>query len=305
MVCRRRSAIPYGRSLTYRFAQCAFWGALAYSGVAALPWGQVKGLYLRNLRWWARQPIFTEAGLLSIGYRYPNLIMAEAYNAPGSPYFACASFLPLALPETHDFWQANEEDSDGPAINVQPKAGMVVCRDDTSGHLFALSNNRVGTYPPRHSSQKYTKFAYSTAFGFGVPVGGTSPERGSSDNMLILTDDGVDWRIRDEFRDEGCTGTTLYTKWLPWPDVEVQTWLSPALPGHLRAHCIRTRRKLWSFEDGFPASMVGSGHRRFNAGPRIACVDFANAFVGIRDLGTCRDKAQPPATSPTPISSGR
>lgn len=119
-----------------------------------------------------------------------------------------------------------------------------------------------------------------------MPVGGTSPERGSSDNMLMLTDDGVDWRIRDEFRDEGCAGTTLYTKWFPWPDVEVQTWLSPALPGHLRAHCIKTRRKLWSFEGGFPASMVGAGHRRFNVGPRIACVDFANAFVGLRDLGT-------------------
>jgi hypothetical protein len=280
------SAIPYGRSMTYRFAQCAFWGALAYSGVAALPWGQIKGLYLRNLRWWARQPIFTETGLLSIGYRYPNLIMAEAYNAPGSPYFACAAFLPLALPETHDFWQASEEECGGPAINVQPKAGMVVCRDDLSGHLFALSNNRAAAYPPRHSSQKYSKFAYSTAFGFGVPVGGTSPERGGCDNMLMLTDDGLDWRVRDEFRDESCAGSTLYTIWLPWPDVEVQTWLSPALPGHVRAHCIRTRRKLWSFEGGFAASMARSGNGRSSMGPGMACADLGNAFAGIRDLST-------------------
>ena len=104
------SAIPYGRSLAYRFAQCAFWGALAYSGVAALPWGQSKRLYLRNLRWWARQPIFTEAGLLSIGYRYPNLIMAEAYNAPGSPYFACASFFcRWRCPKRMTSGRANEE----------------------------------------------------------------------------------------------------------------------------------------------------------------------------------------------------
>ena len=280
------SAIPYGRSMTYRFAQCAFWGALAYAGVDALRWGLVKGIYLRNLRWWARQPIFTETGLLSIGYRYPNLIMGEAYNAPGSPYFACAAFLPLALPESHPFWRADEEDPAGPAINVQPKAGMVICRDDASGHLFALSSNRSGAYRPRHAAQKYGKFAYSAAFGFGVPVGGTGPEHGGSDNTLMLTDDGLDWRVRDDFRDEICAGTTLYTKWLPWPDVEVQTWLAPALPGHVRAHCINARRMLGSFEGGFPASRVGPGNRGYHVGPGTASTEFSDVFTGIRDLGT-------------------
>lgn len=32
------SALPFGRSLTYRFAQGAFWGGLAFAGVEALPW---------------------------------------------------------------------------------------------------------------------------------------------------------------------------------------------------------------------------------------------------------------------------
>ncbi len=280
------SAIPYGRSMTYRFAQCAFWGALAYAGVDALPWGLVKGIYLRNLRWWARQPIFTETGLLSIGYRYPNLIMAEAYNAPGSPYFACTAFLPLALSESHPFWHAEEEDAVAPAINVQANAGMVICRDDASGHLFALSSNRSGAYRPRHAAQKYGKFAYSAAFGFGVPAGGTGPEHGGSDNTLMLTDDGLDWRVRDDFLDEVCAGTTLYTKWLPWPDVEVQTWLAPALPGHVRAHCIKARRMLGSFEGGFPASWVGAGNRGYRQSPGFVGTDFSNAFTGIRDLST-------------------
>ncbi len=46
------SAVPFGRSLTYRFAQGSFWGALPYAGVDALPYGEVKGLLLRHLRWW-------------------------------------------------------------------------------------------------------------------------------------------------------------------------------------------------------------------------------------------------------------
>ena len=75
------SALPFGRSLTYRFAHAGFWGALAYAGVEALPWGQIKGYYLRNLRWWARQPIFDRDGVLSVGYAYPNLLMSEGYNS--------------------------------------------------------------------------------------------------------------------------------------------------------------------------------------------------------------------------------
>jgi hypothetical protein len=51
-------SIPFGRSLTYRFATIGFWSALAYADVeppAPLTWGVVKGLFLRNLRWWSRR----------------------------------------------------------------------------------------------------------------------------------------------------------------------------------------------------------------------------------------------------------
>ena len=39
-------AIPYGRSVGYRFAMASFWGALAHADVelpAPLTWGMVKG----------------------------------------------------------------------------------------------------------------------------------------------------------------------------------------------------------------------------------------------------------------------
>ena len=35
-------ALPYGRSQTYRFAQGAFFAALIFAEVEALPWGQIK-----------------------------------------------------------------------------------------------------------------------------------------------------------------------------------------------------------------------------------------------------------------------
>ncbi|MDX1650036.1 MAG: DUF2264 domain-containing protein, partial [Myxococcota bacterium] len=61
-------ALPFGRSLTYRFAQAAFWAALVFADEEALPWGRVKGLLLRNLRAWSRLPIATRDGLLTPGY---------------------------------------------------------------------------------------------------------------------------------------------------------------------------------------------------------------------------------------------
>ena len=39
-------ALPYGRSLSYRFSQSAFWSALAFAEVEVLPWGVVKGIVL-------------------------------------------------------------------------------------------------------------------------------------------------------------------------------------------------------------------------------------------------------------------
>ena len=102
------AALVFGRSMTYRFATAGIWGALAFANEEALPWGVIKGYYLRLLRWWTHRPIAGRDGVLSVGYTYPNLLMSENYNSPGSPYWALKAFLPLALPADHPFWSADE-----------------------------------------------------------------------------------------------------------------------------------------------------------------------------------------------------
>jgi hypothetical protein len=79
------ATVPFGRSLTYRFACAGFWSALAFADVEALPWGEVKHLCLQHLRWWRDKPISNRDGILSIGFGYPNLLMSESYNSAGSP----------------------------------------------------------------------------------------------------------------------------------------------------------------------------------------------------------------------------
>ncbi|GAB4005772.1 hypothetical protein GCM10029992_54610 [Glycomyces albus] len=187
------AAIPYGRSLIYRFAQAGFWGALAFADVEALPWGQVKGLLLRHLRHWARLPAVDEAGLLTIGYAYPDLNLTEAYNSPGSPYWAMKAFLPLALPGGHPFWRAEES---GPPrlepVRPQPHPGMVLVRDRT--HAWALAGGQSGlnsATAPRSTRSSPTRPRSASVF----PPAGTA---------CISSPPIRCWRCRRTGRTGGC-----------------------------------------------------------------------------------------------------
>jgi len=136
------ASIPFGRSLTYRFAQSSFWSALAFSDVEALPWGQMKSLVLSNLRYWFKQSIFSSDGILTIGYAYQNLNMAEGYNAPGSPYWSLKTFLLLALPESHPFWLAEEEPVEFLEKSVQKSPRMIICHDSTGREVQAFTSGQ-------------------------------------------------------------------------------------------------------------------------------------------------------------------
>ncbi|GBF06064.1 hypothetical protein DAERI_070062 [Deinococcus aerius] len=217
--------------------------------------------------------------------------MAEEYNSPQSPYWALKFFLPLALPQGHPFWQAEEEDLPAlDAVRPQPHPGVLVCRDDARGHVFILSGRQTATWP-NHGPEKYAKFAYSTAFGFSVPVGHGDLSKGAFDSVLALADDPEHFRPRERSRDCRVGGDALFSRWRPWPDVEVETWLLPALPWHVRVHRVRTGRHLWSAEGGWALDRTGDdGQDRAGTGHGVA-VDVGGALSlfpagasGIRDL---------------------
>lgn len=282
------AALPFGRSLTYRFAQGGFWGALAFADVEALPWGVIKGLALRHLRWWGQRPIFQPDGTLSIGYAYPNLNVAEQYNSPGSPYWAMKFFLPLALPDSHPFWQAEELPlPELPMVQPQPQAHMILCRDQGGRHVVALTS---GQHEPwvRHASEKYAKFAYSTAFGFSVPIGGRGLSQAVPDSMLALSDDGEHYRVRERTAEATIEHGALRSLWRPMPGVEVETWLIPSPPWHLRVHRLRTDRQLWSAEGGFALDRTGDDPLRQagaqSEGAGFAFASYPAGYSGLRDL---------------------
>uniref|UniRef100_UPI00403FAE52 DUF2264 domain-containing protein n=1 Tax=Paenibacillus sp. FSL H8-0282 TaxID=2954741 RepID=UPI00403FAE52 len=278
------SALPYGRSLTYRFAQSAFWGALVYAGVEGFPVGVVKGLVLRNLRWWFSQPIFDAGGILTIGYTYPNLVMAENYNAPGSPYWALKTFLPLALSAEHPFWKEEELPlPDIPAVIVQKPAHLVIVREPASGHVAAFNSGHLYTNEHTHTSAKYEKFVYSTGFGFSVPRSEWGLSQGAFDSMLALSESGDNlYRVRRRNMESRIVDNVLHSVWKPWTNVEVRTWIVAGLPWHIRIHRIETGRPLDAAEGGFALGQEAGVEQQI--GLTTAAVSTARGISGVKGL---------------------
>ena len=284
----RGEAVPYGRSMTYRFAQAAFFSAAAAFGLGEngagskpdaaslmgaeakqLSSSQLKGLVARSLGWWGEQPVFDNGGVLTIGYRYPNLHMAEGYNAPGSPFWALKAFACLALPAGDPFWELESA-----ALPVLPELTVIA-----RGHqLVQRAGGEVALYPdgaePGHpfaqAAAKYSKFVYTTRFGFSVARGARTLEDAAPDSCLafvlgaepacggrparsghVFVREGI-----DEARVEaGEHGPVMVSRWSPWPGIEVETRVEPiagaAAGTHVRRHRVTSSIACEAYDCGF------------------------------------------------------
>ena len=245
--------VPFGRSLTYRFAHSAFFSALALADVEALPWGAVRHMVLQNLRHWFQLPIFDNSGILTIGYEYPNLIMSEKYNAPGSPYWSFKTFLILALPLEHPFWKAQEQEISAPGKSLQVPPRMLICREKEHITMYP-----AGQHCMEHgnSAAKYEKFVYSNRFGFSVSRG-TTLEMGAFDNTLAVSPAGWEhYCIRYGIQECKLTPDYTYTAYEIFPGVLVKSWIVPCGNGwHVRIHRIRTEMDIDIAEGGFAVSV--------------------------------------------------
>src|SRR5687768_12243152 len=185
--------------MTYRFAFAAFWSASAVAGVDLPPpmdcMGTVKGMLLRHLRWWTRHgDMFNSDGILNIGFTYPNMYLSENYNSPQSVYWCLKSCIALMLPDDHEFWQCPEL----PHPLQQSPGTLELCKliwpprqivNTTPEHHYLLSSGQMTTKPHKGKDAKYSKFAYSSSFGFSVPSG-TTLSQSAPDSTLSISIDG-------------------------------------------------------------------------------------------------------------------
>lgn len=257
-------ALPFGRSLTYRFAQAAFFSACALAGVECFSLGIMKGMIQRHMEYWLRQPIFDNAGVLTVGYTYPNLLMSEAYNAPGSSYWALKTFVFLALPDDHPFWQAGcEELPELKETYAVKECDMLLCH--RKHEVVALTAGQYPVMEHPHAAEKYAKFAYSSVFGFCVPRSYHQLEQAGTDSMLAFYVRGM-YYVRRTCQEYHVTGEEVYARWSPVEGIEVETWIMPVPDGHKRRHRITSNINCMAYDCGFsyPDCMEETGKEEGN-----------------------------------------
>ena len=262
------AALPFGRSLGYRIGQSAFYAACIWAGLEPLPLPVMKGIIVRNLAWWLARPIFDRDGVLTIGYGYPQMYMAEQYNAPGSPYWGLKVFLLLALPDDHPFWACEAaplpEELTRPGVIPQPSADLLLQRlPDGQLNAYSPANYEKGDHG--QFTEKYGKFVYSTRFGFSASRSYVQLEQTAPDSMLAFVIDG--WTFVRRHSDKFVLlGDRLLSEWRPFPGIKVTTELVPTAWGHTRTHTVESNIACTAYDCGFAVPKFAAGCAQSAAG---------------------------------------
>nr|WP_240150419.1 DUF2264 domain-containing protein [Streptomyces sp. SID7805] len=171
--------IPFGRSLTYRFAATAAPWLGALTGHTPLTPGATRRLASGALRHFLDRGAVTEDGLLPLGWYGPYAPMLQGYSGPASPYWASKGFLGLLLPADHPAWTGPEEPlpaETADAVFPLGPTGLLV-QSTASDGLVRLHNHGSNSVLAA-ADPYYARYAYSTRTGptgFTGLAGPTAP----------------------------------------------------------------------------------------------------------------------------------
>lgn len=244
--------LPYGRSLTYRFAQCAFWGACVAADIRPFSLEVMKGIIARSLDAWTSKNIFDTGGLLSVGYDYPNLLMAEHYNAHGSPYWGLKAYIFLMLPDDHEFWTAEAASMpELEPLKIMGNNSQLVSRRNGKTVMYPIGS--ITDFSCGQIIPKYLKFAYSAHFGFNVMRSQLSLDESAPDSMLVFEVDGM-IMVRRHFNGGSVENGKVIVNWSPFEGIDVKTVITPTESGHIRSHEINSQFNCTAYDTGFAVS---------------------------------------------------
>ena len=275
------STFAYGRSMTYRFAQAAYFSVCVLCDVEVFPLPVLKGILARHLTHWLNLPIWDNADILTIGYAYPNLQMSESYNAPGSPYWAMKAFMFLGLPEDHPFWAA--ECAPLPELDEKKyleHAGMVLQRGKEN--VVALVPGRLVADGHSHTVEKYSKFAYSSKFGFSIMRSNVTLAECAPDSMLAFEAYGY-FFVKDVIDpDFTVSDERLIFSWSPIKGIHVKTTIEPTGTGHIRTHEITSDVECKAYDCGFAVSTDDRKPYSRTENGDSSCVENEDGYCSVR-----------------------
>jgi hypothetical protein len=170
--------IPWGRSLTYRFASNAPLSWAVINGYSTLPPGEARRIMSGSMKYFWDHHCLGKNGLLNIGYWGDNTSVAEWYTAPGDPYWAAQGLACLLIPENDLFWTATE--SPIPADGIGGKLAVAgaqftirVSSIDGDARMYPVGQPFSWDRDNWQSGEKYDQHAYSSNLGFCVTGEGT------------------------------------------------------------------------------------------------------------------------------------
>ena len=255
----RGAQVPFGRSLSYRFAASALFPAAVLAG-CRMEAPLAGRILAKNIEFFRKHCRCEENGVLPEGYLYKAYGVTEGYTSDGGAYWCCKSFLALLLAQDHPFWQAKKAKlpAEEGTFLVRPAHEQIHMMFASDDGIVTMYNNTAQYYQNQIHSHRfgdmrgwYGKFAYNSAAGFGVSV----PDVVSLDNMIGLTTPDLSMTShRLGFTDLGFDGAFLHSWHVPFfndPETVVETWMLPRPDFHVRIHKVKLSRPYLVTEGGF------------------------------------------------------
>ncbi|MGW5421291.1 DUF2264 domain-containing protein [Streptomyces sp. NPDC003943] len=275
--------VPYGRSLTYRFAAAAAPWLGALTGHTPLTPGATRRLASGALRHFLDRGATDEHGLLTLGWYGPYEPVLQAYSGPGSPYWASKGFLGLLLPADHPVWTATEEPLPAErADTVRPfgPTGLLVQTTAADGlvRLHNHGSNHVGAGERGADDEPgYARHAYSTRTG---PT--TAPDP-ADNHFALLRPDGTA-TARGPATPLGAGPDRALSAHRPLPGVRVVSAVLVHGRAEVRAHLVLgapegtpVRQTGWTVHDDGPTSQLHPVH---GYGPDLARLPSGGTLQG-------------------------
>jgi hypothetical protein len=159
------------------------------------------------------------------------------------------AFSCLSLPDTDPFW--NTEQRELPAhegVSLIANGEMLVQRRDEEVILYP--SGHTGDHLYDHMEEKYSKFAYSSTYGFSVARSNCTVREAAPDSMLAFVINGYVFVRRSTLR-SASTKSSITSRWSPWPGIEVISLIIPTGSGHRREHLISSSVECVAYDCGF------------------------------------------------------
>lgn len=191
--------IPWGRSLSYRFAGISSIAWAVINGTCTLPPGQARRIASGTLKYFWDHGCLGSNNLLNIGYWGTNASIAEKYLSPGDPYWATQGLACLLIPREDPFWNDVEEPipADGAGGKIAVPGAQFTVRVsplDGEARLFPVGQPFAQERNKWQNGAKYDQHGYSSFLGFcTLGEGGGDSGAGRSGYSY----DGTHWFYRE------------------------------------------------------------------------------------------------------------